>query len=105
MLRITVHNRPDALTFQLEGMLAGPWVPELDRCFRSALANRPVPIVRVDLTAVTFIDQAGKTCLAALHQLGTEFLAADCATKAILDEIAQSANQVEDKPDGIKCQE
>jgi len=29
-LRITVHDNPEALTFQLEGRLAGPWLRELD---------------------------------------------------------------------------
>jgi len=72
-------------------MLAGPWVQELDKCWRSALVSRPEPKICIDLTDVTFIDAAGKACLAALHHLGAEFLAADCATKAILDEIAQSA--------------
>jgi anti-anti-sigma regulatory factor len=59
-------------------------VHELDKCWRSVLASRPEPIVCVDLTGVTFIDEAGKACLAALHRL------ADCVTKAILDEIAQA---------------
>ena len=26
MLRITMHEKPRALTFQLEGRLAGPWL-------------------------------------------------------------------------------
>ena len=32
MLRITVHHNPRALTFQLEGRLAGPWVRVLQEC-------------------------------------------------------------------------
>jgi hypothetical protein len=32
MLRITVHDKPEALTFQLEGRLAGPWVRVLQEC-------------------------------------------------------------------------
>jgi hypothetical protein len=90
MLRITVYNRPDALTFQLEGMLAGPWVRELEKCYRSTLTSRPERTVRVDLTAVTFIDAAGRACLTALHHSGAEFLAADCATKPSL---TKSPNQ------------
>jgi hypothetical protein len=30
MLRITVHEVPRSLTFQLEGGLAGPWLQELE---------------------------------------------------------------------------
>jgi hypothetical protein len=87
MLRITVHDDPESLTFQLEGRLAGPWVREVEESRRSALAGRRHTVVRFDLTGVTFIDISGKAYLAAMHRLGAEFVAADCLTKAIVDEI------------------
>jgi ABC-type transporter Mla MlaB component len=89
MLRITVHDQLPVLTFQLEGELAGPWVRELEECWQKALARQPEPILRVDLTGVTLIAEAGKACLAALHRQGAEFVAADCLTKAIVAEITQ----------------
>jgi hypothetical protein len=89
MLRITVHDSPRALTFQLEGRLAGPWVRELEECWQGALARPRKPILRVDLTGVTFIDAAGEACLADLHRKGAEFIAADCLTKAVVAEITQ----------------
>lgn len=73
---------------------------ELDKCWRSALARRPEPIVSVDLTGVTFIDEAGKSCLEALHRLGAEFIATDCVTKDLLAEITHSAEKVENDPGG-----
>lgn len=100
MLRITVHDEPRDVTFQVEGMLAGASVQELEKCWRRTLASLPQPVVCVDLTGVTYIDEAGKACLAALHRAGAEFLGADCATKAVLDAIAQSAEQVKDMPSG-----
>jgi anti-anti-sigma regulatory factor len=87
MLRITVHDKTPVLTFQLEGELVGPWVRELEECWQRTLASQPEPILRVDLTGVTFIEEAGKTCLAALHRQGAEFVAADCLTNAIVAEI------------------
>ena len=89
MLRITVHEHPRALTFQLEGSLAGPWLGVLEECWQGTLARGRKPILRVDLTGVTFIDPAGKACLAALHRQGAEFVAADCLTKAVVAEITQ----------------
>ena len=89
MLRITVHGNRGSLTFQLEGRLAGPWVRELKECWRSALARQRKSVLRVDLTGVTFIDDAGKAYLAALHRLGAEFVAADCLTKALVAEITK----------------
>ena len=87
MMRITVHHAPRALTFRLEGRLVGPWVRELEECWRGALASRREPILRVDLTEVTSIDAAGRDCLAALHRQGAEFVVADCLMKAVVAEI------------------
>ena len=91
MLRITMHDNQESLTFQLEGRLAGAWVKEVDQCWQSALVHHRKPILRVDLTDVTFIDDAGKACLAAMHRQGAELVAADCLTRAIVAEITCSS--------------
>jgi hypothetical protein len=90
MLRITVNDNPRALTFQLEGKLAGAWLRVLEECWQNTLARPREPMLRVDLMGVTSIDAAGKACLTALHRQGAEFIAADCETKAIVAEIAHS---------------
>ena len=90
MLRITIHDNPDVLTFQLEGRLAGAWVREVEECRRRTLAGRCRPAVCFDLTGVTFIDAAGQACLAAMHRQGAEFVAADCLTKAVVAEITRA---------------
>ncbi len=87
MLRITTHDNPGSLTFQLEGKLAGPWVQELEDCWQKTLAGHRRPVVRVDLRGVTFLDAAGKEFLAALHARGAEFVAAGCAMKAVVAEV------------------
>ena len=97
MLRITVHDSPRALTFQLEGSLAGPWLRVLEECWQGTLARRRKPVLRVDLTGVTFIDEAGEACLAAMHRQGAELVAADCLTKAIVVEPTQQP------PPGCAC--
>src|SRR5258707_1297914 len=90
MLRITVHDNPESLTFQLEGGLAGSWVREVEVCRQRTLAGRREIDVRFDLTGLTFIDAAGKAYLAAMHRLGAEFVAADCLTKAVVAEISKA---------------
>lgn len=85
MLRISVHDDPAALTFQLEGRLAGPWVQVLEECWQSS--PRGVKSLRLDLTGVTYIDAAGKACLRGMHREGAELLAADCLTKGLVAEI------------------
>jgi ABC-type transporter Mla MlaB component len=99
MLRITVHDNPRVLTFQLEGSLTGPWLREVEECWQSALARRHKPILRVDLTGVTFIDAAGQACLADMHRQGAELVAADCFTKAVVAEITASTNPFTTNPE------
>ena len=89
MLRITVHDNPESLTFQLEGRLADAWVREVEECRQRTGAGRRRPAVRFDLAGVTFIDAAGKAYLAAMHRQGAGFVAADCLTKAIVAEITK----------------
>jgi anti-anti-sigma regulatory factor len=90
MLRITVHDKPQTLTFQLEGRLSAPSLRELEQCWKSTLAQPHKPSFRVDLAGVTFIDNAGKSCLAAMYRQGAEFITADCETKALVAEIIQT---------------
>ena len=90
MLRITVHDNPESVTFQLEGRLAGPWVREVEECRHRTLAGRRQPAVRFDLIGVTFIDAAGKAYLADMHCQGAQFVAADCLTKAIVAELSKT---------------
>jgi hypothetical protein len=99
MLRITVHDRPGSLTVQLEGRLAGPWVRELEGCWRSTLAGRRKPALRFDLTGVTSIDSAGKEFLAAMHTQGAEFLARGCLMRAVVAEITGAAAPDRGRPE------
>jgi anti-anti-sigma regulatory factor len=89
MLRITVHDNPESVTFQPEGRLASAWVRLVEECRQRTLASQRKPVLCFDLVGVTFIDAAGKAYLAAMHRLGAEFVAADCLTKAIVAEIAK----------------
>jgi len=90
MLRITTHDEQKSLTFQLEGRLAGPWVRELEVCWQAALACGRQASVRVDLSAVTFVDGPGKEFLTSMHARGAELIAAGCLMKAIVAEISQT---------------
>ncbi|MCG3137120.1 MAG: hypothetical protein HJJLKODD_00963 [Phycisphaerae bacterium] len=87
MLRITTQDHPRVITILLEGRLEGPWVRELELCWRSMLDGESRPTICVDLTGVTYIDAAGKARLAQLHEQGARFVASGCATKAVVAEI------------------
>jgi hypothetical protein len=64
MLRITVHDAIDHVKLKLEGKLSGPWVADLDECWRATSPTLAGRELRLDLTAVDHIDTAGKYLLA-----------------------------------------
>jgi anti-anti-sigma regulatory factor len=100
MLRITVHDTAGAVTFQLEGRLAGPWVRVLEECWQTSVTGPRVKSLRLDLTGVTYIDDAGEACLAAMHRQGAELIAADPLTKSIVAEITQGPLPDHERPKG-----
>src|SRR5437764_13562778 len=87
MLRITVIENPETVTLQIEGRLVGPWVQELERCWRTCLASPRRRGRRLDLTGVTFIDAAGKTLLGAMYAQGAELIAGGCLMRAVVAEV------------------
>ena len=90
MLRITVHDEPESLTFLLEGKLAGTWVQELQECWQRTIANRTGAAVRFDLTEVSYIDAAGKLLLSQAHKQGVELFASGCLMRAIVAELSNA---------------
>jgi hypothetical protein len=85
MLKITTQTDPERTILELEGKLTGPWVQELEACWRACIDRR----ISVLLCAVTFIDDKGKDLLAEMYQHGTELVAEGCMNKAIVEEITR----------------
>ncbi|MEP7340405.1 MAG: STAS domain-containing protein [Acidobacteriota bacterium] len=96
MLRIIEQEDDRSLTFQLAGRLVRDWAPELEHCWRQAIAAQQLATVSVDLTEVTFIDDAGKRLLAAMARADVKLIAADVLMKALVEQIAQGASFDED---------
>jgi anti-anti-sigma regulatory factor len=90
MLRVTTHIDGTTITLQLEGRLTGPAVIEAERCWQVACVENPGQPMRMDLRAVTFIDQQGKSFLKNVFQQGASFLSSGCLTKAYVEEITRS---------------
>ena len=87
MLKITTQDDASHTVFALEGKLAGPWVEELNVCWRDVDgAGRPVKVL---LCAVTFVDERGRDLLTEMYRRGAELVAEGCMTKAIVDEITR----------------
>jgi anti-anti-sigma regulatory factor len=98
MLKITVRNSAERLRVELEGRLAGAWVPELEECWRTvtpALGNREL---WVDLTGVECVDAAGRYLLALMHQSGARLVASGCMTAALVEEITHAWPAAQPRP-------
>jgi ABC-type transporter Mla MlaB component len=91
MLKITQQrdSTSKSISLILEGRLGGPWVDELDTCWRQ-MATNPAGNSMVDLTGVTFVDENGKALLTRMWEGGAEFRAAGCLTRCLVEEITKA---------------
>jgi anti-anti-sigma regulatory factor len=94
MLRITIEDQPRETTFRLEGRLTGPWVEELERVWRSSLADPATAALAVDLTDVTFVGEDGKKLLEEMYVQGAKLKTSRCATRSIVEEIGHNFKRV-----------
>lgn len=88
MLKISIMPEGTGTKLLVEGRLVGPWVEELDRCWRE-LGVAPEGQVLLDLTGVTFVDAPGKALLARMRRGGVELRATGCLMRCIVEEIAK----------------
>jgi ABC-type transporter Mla MlaB component len=84
MLRINRIIGPDqAETLKLEGKLLGPWVEELrNTCQSQAFTSN---CIRLDLSAVMFVDAAGAKLLGDLIHQGAQVIACSGYLEELLD--------------------
>lgn len=91
MLRVTTQNDAEATRLKIEGRLAGTEVHEVESHWHALKSVRPHFPVLIDLTGVTFVDQAGKELLAEMHRHGDNFVAPGLMMSAIVEEISRRA--------------
>lgn len=87
MMKIEIRETGDQLVLQVEGRVAGAFVPELENCWRRARSNQPGRQISVDLKHVTCVDRAGKQLLQLMYRDGVPFLRAGLALQDILEQI------------------
>src|SRR5271157_2936163 len=88
MLRVTVEERGDRVVFRVEGKLRGPWVIELERCWRSTTTHAKGKSFSVDLDGVTFVDDQGKALLTEMDTAGVELIANGWMMRSTVQQIA-----------------
>ena len=88
MLRITPHAGADGQVLKLEGCLAGAWVPELAACWHAMVATA-TSTVRLDLTDVCHVDEAGRELMTVMYRAGVRFVASGFVIPELVREIAE----------------
>jgi ABC-type transporter Mla MlaB component len=90
MFRITEQRMSGRLVLKLEGRLSGPWVDEVDACWRAAAATCDGDSIWVDLSDVCSVDLAGQAQLTRMHRAGARFLTRGCVMRELVREIVES---------------
>jgi len=89
MMKIQMQELDDQLILQVEGRLAGAFVPELEQCWHAAREKQPSRKVSVDLKNVTCVDRTGRYLLQLMHSNGVGFLRAGLAIQDILEQVME----------------
>src|SRR3954453_16968130 len=87
MMKIQITEADGQLILQVEGRVAGAFVPELENSWRIARADRPNQQISVDLKNVTCVDRAGRELLRSMHRSGVAFRRAGLAIQDILEQV------------------
>jgi anti-anti-sigma regulatory factor len=70
MLRITIDETPDTVVLRLEGSLIGPWVKDVEECWKNVFTAIGTRSVQIDLSAVQFMDTEGGVLLTRMYNAG-----------------------------------
>lgn len=89
MLRVTVDQENNPVVLKVEGKLSGPWVRELEECWRNTRLKCAGRRLRVELTDVSFVEDRGRVLLKEMIHSGDELLASGPMMRSILEEIAE----------------
>jgi ABC-type transporter Mla MlaB component len=93
MLRITTETNADGYFLKLEGCLVGAWVPELAACWRLVNGHAQNRRVRVDLTDVCHVDDAGRELMTTMYRAGVRFVARGFVMPELVREISETVHR------------
>jgi hypothetical protein len=93
MLRVSYSDTADGHRWSLCGHLAGPWVGELRSVWEFTRKCAPRARSIVDLSDVTFIDEAGEGLLSEMESDGTEFIAVGVENTDLLASLKQKGQR------------
>jgi len=96
LLRISVEQERNALSFVLEGRLVGPWVDELRTVWQEQTNAGQSLQVTVDLCGLTAMDAHGQHLLDELMQGGATLRCADVMNQYLVEQMSSSGGRFEE---------
>ena len=91
MLRVSYSDTAEGARWSLSGELAGPWVDELRACWRSSRERAARAVL--DLSDVTFIDEAGERLLSEMQSAGVELIAAGVENEHLIANLKEKGGR------------
>lgn len=88
MLRIHLEEHAGEVILRLEGKLIDPWVEELVKVWMKLADQFPseLAVVHIDLEAVSFVDEHGKSMLRMLRRIGCQLQGSGPFISAIIED-------------------
>ncbi|HVO81751.1 MAG TPA: hypothetical protein VMT28_13530 [Terriglobales bacterium] len=93
MLRIHIEETCNCAALRLEGRLAGAWVQELERCCQVFLRPPQNQALVIELDALTFVDEEGKSLLREMHEAGATLVGRGAQCRYLVEQIQQQQQQ------------
>jgi len=94
MFRATVEEQNEGVSVKLEGSLSGPYVQELEKCWKGWQERSAGKVAVVDLEALTFVNAAGKELLARICAAGAKLIGRGPMTRSIVEEIVETCSSL-----------
>ena len=91
MPRISVRGNGEAVTLNIAGVLIGPWVDELKRCWQMVQTARKGRSLRIDVSAVTNVSPDARKFLSQIEREGATFVTHAEPSNAFVDELTRRA--------------
>jgi hypothetical protein len=96
MLRITPrvgrNGSRNEYLLKLEGCLAGAWVPELAACWQTIATASASARIRLDLTDVCHVDDAGRELMTLMYRAGVRFVSSGFVIPELVREISTAVD-------------
>jgi len=96
VLRISVEQHCNALSFVLEGRLVGPWVDELRTVWRSQAGGREGLPLTVDLCGLTAMDTGGQRLLDEILQHGATLRCSDVMNQYLVEQMGDASGRLQE---------